>query len=263
MLSMTMPLSRCVFSFLALLLASLLAAACGDSTSSSGELGRLRYTLVTDYDVPQSELTEARIVARHEQTIQVSLTFKGRQDVEHPADIRHALTSTTGAEIETLTSGSEEPPGFEIRADNPGLYTVESKVGEELIDRIQLRFEAPVGFELICNLRAPGTSAFVPVQTDVGPIPCQEGSQITLDAAPLGADQNRLAGRIQTTIRYTPTWAAVPGVGVLAASEEHVWAASGQANFYFIEPALVTFTVTDPVTSASGDATFDVAAIPH
>lgn len=263
MISTTMPRRRSVLSFLALLVASLGAAACGDSTSSSGELGRLRYTLVTDYDVPQAELTDARIVAHHEQTIQVSLTFKGRQDVENPGEIRHALASASGARVENLASGDEEPPAFEILVDNPGLYTVESKVGEELIDRIQLRFEAPVGFDLICNLRAPGGSVFVSVQTDAGAISCQEGSQITLDAAPLGADQNRLAGRIQTTIRYTPTWAAVPGVGVLAASEQHVWAASGQANFYFIEPALVTFTVTDPVTDASGDATFDVAAIPH
>ena len=43
--------------------------------------------------------------------------------------------------------------------------------------------------------------------------------------------------------------------------EDAVWTASGDVNFYFIEPATVVFTVTDPVSLAQGTITFDVTPV--
>jgi hypothetical protein len=235
------------------------SAGCVDITSSTGQEGRLLYSLSTDYDVPQGELTDARIVTRHEQYITVQLTALGRQELESPHLIQHRVVPAEGVTITGGTAYEGAPPDFRIEVSEPGVYTVESTEAGELVDRIALTFAALGGFELATMVRAPWGESFDRATGD--PIVVQEGSQVTFQPIPVDEAGQRLAGDLSTTIAVEPEWAVVPGQGVISAWEGGVWSVKGEINFYFIEPTLVTFIVTDPVSGATGEQVFDVTPV--
>jgi hypothetical protein len=236
-----------------------MSAGCVDVTSSTGDKGRLLYSLSTDYDVPQGELTDARIVTRHEQYIMVQLTALGRQELKSPHLLQHSVVPAEGVTITSGASGEGDPPDFRILVSDPGVYTVETTDGGELVDRIELTFAEVGGFELATMVRAPWAEGFDTAGGD--PILVEEGSQVTFQPVPLDLEGQRLAGDLSTTIAVDPEWAVVPGQGVIAAWENGVWSVKGEANFYFIEPTLVTFSVTDPVSGATGAQVFDVTPV--
>jgi hypothetical protein len=236
-----------------------MSAGCVDVTSSTGDKGRLIYSLSTDYDVPQRELIDARIVTRHEQRISVGLTALGRQELENPHLIQHRVVPAEGVTIISGGSYDGVPPDFRILVAEPGAYTVESTEADELVDRITLTFAELGGFQLATMVRAPWGDGFDRASGD--PIVVQEGSQVTFQPIPVDAAGQRLAGELSTTITVDPEWAVVPGQGVIASWEGGVWSVKGEINFYFIEPTLVTFSVTDPVSGATGDQVFDVTPV--
>jgi hypothetical protein len=232
---------------------------CQDLTSSTGAKGRLIYSLFTEYDVPERELTEARLVTGHEQRLLVSLTPRGRQEVEMPGQIQHTVLPAQGVFLTNEGGGEDTPPGMRILVSTPGIYTIQSRIGSELVDRIDLTFEEPAGFELLTHVRAPWEQDFQRASGD--PIAVEEGAQVTFQAVPLDGAGQRLAGDMTTDMAVDPIWTVVPGQGVIEAYENGVWTVGGAVNFYFIEPGLVTFTVIDPVSGATGEQVFDVAPV--
>jgi hypothetical protein len=232
---------------------------CVDVTSSIGEEGRLLYSLSTDYDVPQGDLTDARIVTRHEQYIAVQLTALGRKELDTAQLIQHRVVPAEGVTITQGTGYDGDPADFSILVAEPGVYVVESSDGGELVDRIELTFAEVGGFQLATMVRAPWGEGFDTAAGD--PIAVEEGSQVTFQPIPVDQAGQRLAGDLSTTVAVDPEWAVVPGQGVLATWENGVWSVDGEINFYFIEPTLVTFIVTDPVSGATGEQVFDVTPI--
>lgn len=243
-----------------LLVATVALTGCGDSTSSVGELGRLRYLLFTDYEVPEAQLDEARIVTGHTQRIELDMTSKGHDDISRPEGVRHLVNPAGDTEIRTLGSSEGFVPDFDLRVGEPGTYVVSSTLDGNEVDRIKLTFEAPASFDLLLKSRAPYASDFEPVELDAT-TELAEGSQLTIDAAPLDADGRRLAGIMGNDITIEPSWIAVPGVGVIESYENGIWTSEGQANFYFVEPGEATVTVKDPVSGASRSTKFTVTPI--
>lgn len=232
---------------------------CNDLTSSAGAEGKLVYSLFTDYDVPEGQLTDARLVTGHEQRLLVGLTARGRQEVATPGSIQHTVLPAEGVLVSNQGGSEDSPPDLRILVSTPGVYTLESHIGGELVDRITLTFEEPADFDLLAHVRAPWGEDFQAASGD--PIAVEEGSQITFQAVPLDAAGQRLAGDMTTDIAVDPSWAVVPGEGVVETYENGVWTVGGEIDFYFIEPGLVTFSVSDPVSGATGEQVFDVAPV--
>jgi hypothetical protein len=237
----------------------LFATACGDWTSSMGEEGRLYYTLYTEYETPQAELRDAKIVTGHLQRIDVSLTAKGYRDIDSPGSIAHSARPDQGVSI-TGEGGSESsPPDIRILVDDPGRYTIESRADGEVVDWIELQFEMPETFQLISLVRPPWGEDFLTMTGD--PIQVEEGSQVAFQPVPEDGQGQRLAGDMTTELGVEPDWAVVPGMSVGNVYEDGYWSIAGEANFYFIDPGIVTFTVTDPVSGATGEQTFEVTPV--
>ncbi len=240
------------------------AVGCGDWTSATGNEGRLRYTLYTRYEVPEADLTAARIVTGHRQWIDVSLTAKGRDEIERPSQVVHSAVPSDGVLIGSERIGDasddiEAVPDFHVLVASPGEYRIESHEGGDRVDWIELRFEEPAGFDLVAQVRAPWEDSWTTASSST--VTVEEGSQVTFQAAPTDDAGRRLAGDMTTELAVDPEWAVVPGVGVVEAWEDGIWTVSGEVNFYFIDPGTVTFTVTDPVSGASGDQVFEVQPV--
>ncbi|MEM9490628.1 MAG: hypothetical protein AAGC55_15890, partial [Myxococcota bacterium] len=199
------------------------------------------YTLFTDYGVPESQLTDARIVTGHQQRLEVSLTAQGRLDVLQPDRVRHDVVPPNPDILISQDSSTElSVPDVLITVSEPGTYVLESTEDGELVDRIELTFERPGSFQLITQLRDPWTENFIEAEGEI--ITVEEGAQITFQAIPLDPGGQRLAGDMQTTISLDPMYMAVPGQGVIDTFEGGVWSVQGDVNFYFIEPGSATFT---------------------
>lgn len=250
---------RFLLSSCTLALCTGLLSGCVDAISSTGQEGLLVYSLYTEYDVPEIELTDARIVTGHEQRLTVHLTTEGRERVASTAIIQHTVLPDVGVTMIEEGGAAGEPPDLRILVSEPGVYTVESRADGEVVDSIDLTFEEPAGIELLAHVRPPWGTEFQPTSGDL--IAIEEGSQVTFQAAPLDADGRRLAGDLTTSLTVDPSWAVVPGEGVVETYENGVWTVAGEVSFYFIDPTPVTFTVADPVSGASGEQRFDVAPI--
>lgn len=240
---------------LAMLLVSALVIGCGDVTSATGDQGKLRFSLGTDFEVPESNLRDATIVARHTQRINVDFTGRGRKQIEDPLAIRYEISSGTA----TPVGGSESsPPSLNVNVVDSGEVRLRALVDGEEIDGITLQFEQPDSLELSVRVREPWGDDLDTVATGV-PTTVQEGSQITFVPIPLGVDGSRLAGEISTESSVDDRSAVVPGQSLIGVYEDGVWRVNGNIEFYLIDPTDgVTFTVTDTVTGAIGQHTFIV-----
>ncbi len=239
---------------------ALLAGCYQDKTSATGDMGRIVYSLYTDYDVPESDLRQARIITGHTQRLDLDLTDRGERDIPHPDLLRHRLTPSQGASV-TTEVGSGSPPSVwvDVTVQEPGAYTLESLLDDRVMDRVDLQFERLDGFQMIVKVRAPWTGHFDRVSGD--PITVGEGSQMVLEPVPVDASGDRLAGDMSTLVSVEPRWAVTPGRDVLFDTEHSMWSFRGAIDFYFIEPGPVTFTVSDPVVDASSQQRFDVTPV--
>ncbi len=208
----------------------LLAGCYQDKTSATGEMGRIVYTLYTDYDVPGSDLRQARIVTGHAQTLWLDLTDRGKQDIPQPELLEHRMTPPEGTTV--LTHADEDSPSsvsVEVTVDAPGDYTLESTLDGRVMDRVDLRFERPAGFEVIVKVREPWTGHFDRVSGD--PIAVGEGSQVVLEPVPVDEGGERLAGDVSTLVAVDPQWAVTPGRDVLFDTEYSMWSFRGAIDF--------------------------------
>ena len=230
--------------------------ACGDSTSAEGDQGLLGFTLVTDYDV-QSDLRQATIVAGHRQELDVELTHEGSRRISDPTALVYAATPT--AELEALPIGNDVPD-LGLRVDAPGRYRIDALVDGVAVDGIDLEFDSTASIELVVRVRVPWEEDFTEVPADEV-TRVIEGTQAAFLPIPLDAAGERLAGVVETEGAVDPRWSVVPGASLGGLYEDGYWTVSGEIDFYFIEPADTTITITDPVSGGSGQHQFVVEPV--
>ena len=120
-----------------------LIACGGDVLLTTGELGRINYTLETNYQMGDINLSEAKLATGYPQEISASLTIQGWKLVEdEPYLIYHSSPDAVDLDSESLLDGIGVP-GLSIQTETPGTYLVESKKEDELIDQIHLEFVKP------------------------------------------------------------------------------------------------------------------------
>ncbi len=251
-----------------LLPALLLLAACGvDSATANGELGRMQFTLISDYYLSEHDLTDASLVTGHEQYFGVELTGDGEDLAGHEADeIEYVVVPEDGASLSQPgpddDSGEDDgdaelPPNFQITVTDPGDYQVEARLRGETFDRITLGFDTPASLELVLYVREPWAQEFQDL-AGAGPFTVREGSQLAWLPVPLGTTGDRLLGDIEATMSADPSEAVVPAANVEHVNEDEVQTFFRADSLYFIEPGDVMVTVTDIANPAVGEVLFTV-----
>lgn len=236
-----------------------LLAGCGDLTSAESDQGLLRFTLVTDYEVPEGDLRDATIVAGHWQRFDVDLTQKGAAEIDDPSALTYE--AAPNATVELSDSGDEDdPPDMRILVDGAAPVRIDALIDGAEIDGIDFDFDEAASLELSVRVRTPWEGDFDAVPTGETTT-VTEGSQATFLPIPLDAAGDRLAGDIETEVTADPQWAVVPGVNVNGVWEDGYWTSSGEIDFYFIDPADVTITVTDTVSGGQGEHRFTVEPV--
>lgn len=240
-----------------------LLAACGDVTSAEGELGRLRYSLVTAYVVEEGSLDEVRVVTGHPQRYHVDLTDKGEKKASDDAwRISHDLDPSGGVTVEVDESdeGDDWAPDFTATVTEPGEYEIQSTLDGEEFDYLGVTYAEPKRMQIIKWLRAPGAEDFDKIESN-RTITVSEGAQATFLPIPKDGDGTRLVGDIETELTFSPETAAVRGENVRGVWEQDVWSSPNPVNIYFIEPGEMTVTITDPVHGLSETVAFEVTPI--
>jgi len=229
---------------------------CGDLTDATGDQGRLKFTLATDYEV-DGALDEVNVVAGHPQTLSVDLTAKGEDDIPEPDELTYRIEPSVGTSISGVGGIGDQPPDLELLVTQPGRYKIRAISKGKEVDSLSLSFDTSSALELVVKARAPFQSDFVDVSDDeVSKV--DEGTQVAFLPIPLDDKGERLAGRIETSAVADPSNRVVPGSDINGVYEQNVWTGSGKIEFYFIDPGTVTVTVTDVVTKAKGAHSFDV-----
>ncbi len=244
---------------LGLLQATLLAClciGCGDVTSSTGELGRIQYSLYTYYEIPSGELTEVSIVTGHTQTISTDLTEKGEGDVDEPGDIEHHVSGD--AILEQGESEADVPTIF-VNAPSPGDYTIESYLDGALFDTITLWFDTPVELDAVTWLREPNHDEFEKSQANTPVVP--EGTQVAYVPYPLDAAGDRIAGVFAASMSADPASSVVTAYELDGIYEDGIWGHEEQASVYFIEPGQITLTMSDEVNGVQFEQSFEVEPV--
>jgi len=235
-----------------------LLTACGDLTSAEGDEGLLRFTLVTDFEVPESDLRDATIVAGHWQSLDVELTSLGREEIEDAGALTYEVSPSV--DVQPEGGGDDDPPDLRLLANEPGTVRIDALEAGVVVDGIDLQFDEAASLELSVRVRIPWEEDFVVVPTGETTTVI-EGSQATFLPIPLDASGDRLAGDIETEVTADPRWSVVPGVSLGGVYEDGYWTVSGEIDFYFIEPAQTTITVTDTVSGGQGQHTFMVEPV--
>ena len=243
---------------LASLAVALVVTGCGDSSTSTGQLGRLDYSLHSDFLVDGTALVGTSILTGHPQWITVRLTDSGEGDASTPEDIVHTATPAEGVTIET-SEASDDPGDITITVTEPGDYVIESMLDGAVFDWITLTFDAPSTMGLVTWIRGPNGEDFS--EATGSPIAVSEGTQAAFVPIPLDAVGDRIAGDFVPEITASPEWAVVTGINVLGIYEQNVVVARSPASVYFIEPGLIDITIADAVNGVDGVASFDVAPV--
>jgi hypothetical protein len=242
--------------------ALLFGTGCGDLIGAIGDEGKLEFYLVTDYELEETDLRDAVIVAGHEQRIDISLTSKGNEEIEDARDLEYRMVPSAGWSIEPLTGEATEndPPDMHIVVSEPGVYEFQAMHGDEVFDSLELEFEDSNALELSVRVRSPWGENFDTVPTGQTSV-VEEGSQATFLAIPLGATGNRLAGDLEVEARADPIELVVPGESIGGVYEDGYWLIKGAIDFYFINPGEVTISLEDTVSGAIGSHDFTIEPI--
>ncbi|GDX81005.1 hypothetical protein LBMAG42_28160 [Deltaproteobacteria bacterium] len=243
---------------------------CGvDSATANGELGRMTFTLVSDYYVDETELTESSIVTGHEQFFGVELTEDGQNDADTQADeIEYVVTPDDGVTISQ--SGPDRDAGnddqdaeiagnFDIKVRDPGEYQLEARLNGETFDRIQLTFDRPNELELTTFLRSPGEDDFRKHTGDGATV--EAGTQLAWLPIPLDINGERLLGDIEAEMSASPENMVVEAVNVEHVNEDEVQTFFGAPSLYFINVGEVAITIGDTENPAVGVANFTVTEL--
>ena len=251
---------RLVATLTALALLGVTTTACGDITSATGELGRVNYTLHSNYVVQEALLTDVGIITGHPQHIGTRLTDAGENRAgDDGEEITHEVSPAEGVTLETQESGDDEIPDFVVTVDDAGEYTFESYLDGELFDRIDLVFETPVELELLTRVRIPYSDDWDTLND--GEELVEEGSQVAFLPIPLNEEGERIAGDFDVVVEADPEWAVAPAYNIVGVYEQNIVGSASPVSIYFIEPGEVTVTLTDTVNGTSASWQFDVLPV--
>jgi hypothetical protein len=247
--------------FLAYALTALSLAACGDLNVADGELSRVTYALHSDYLTENVALTEVSLITGHVQPISTGLTLEGRTVAgDKAALIEHVATPGSGVEITHHASFSNhEIRSFDLEVTTPGTITVAGLLDGEVFDQIQLTFDTPSDLELVTRTRAPYSDDWEDLDDDETLV--AEGSQVAFLPIPLDASGARLAGNFEVDVQAEPSWAVSPSWNVLGVYEQSIIGSPSPVSLYFIEPGLVTVTLTDLANGVSATRHFEVLPV--
>ena len=219
--------------------------ACKDKVSASGELGRINYTLSSNFSLETEDLNETQLVTGYPQDFTASLTLDGWKMVENDSMlIYHTSPDDVELESETLLDGVMGVPGFSIQSGSEGTFLVESYLQDELIDQIHLEFVKPDEISLISWIRGPESQEFT--QEEGSDISVQLGSQAAFVPIPK-ADGKRIVGDIEVDLTIDPPTAAVVGYNISNVSEDGVESSDSPPSIYFVETGEVSIGATDVV----------------
>lgn len=234
---------------------------CGkvQEAEGSGGNGLLSYSISADYDIPDT-LSEARLATRIRQVVRVSLTDRGKSDVEKPWLILHEADPNDGVTVETVgasdVDGAEHPGQAMITVTNPGEYKVISKLDGTTVDYITLTFADIATIDVSCRVREPYGTEWVDREETVVETP--QGSQIEVSVVPKtsASETAILSSGVETMIEVTadPTNHVAPETEPTWADSTHIMGVT--ARFYLILSGEVTFTVTEPLSQAKGGKKF-------
>ncbi len=230
---------------------------CGDTTAGTGDRGRVVYELDTHYLSKSSSLKEVDILTGYAQTIRTRLTQEGARAVESPATLTHRVKPSQGVELEVVEDGYDVQD-VRIRVSVPGDYSLETRQGGALFDRISLQFDKPESLEVITWVRRSMDSAFGQVGSE-GRIQVDEGTQVTVIPVPKGAEGKRILGDFEAEITGSPSWAVVAARNIMGVYEQWVWSSGEPVNLVFIEPGEVEVKVRDAVNDVERTLLFTVA----
>ncbi len=237
---------------------ALLLVGCGDINRSTGEFGRLQYSLHSDFLVDGSELVGQSILTGHPQVIDLELTVAGEEAGSNFEEMTHTATPSAGVTIEALNPDGDVG-NFTVTVEQPGTYTIESTLGGSLFDRINLTFDVPASLSVVTWVRPPNADDFD--EASGSPVQVDEGAQAAFVPIPLDSAGDRIAGDFVPEMAATPDWAVVRGINVIGIYEQNVVVARSPASVYFIEPGPIALTLTDVPNGVSASVDFEVTPV--
>ena len=240
---------------------SLSLIGCGDLVSGTGEFGKVNYSLYTVYQSETSSITESKLLVGHPQKVMTELTLRGSRDVETPSTLTHIITPAQDAQLVTVDDGFDVPD-VRVTVSTSGDYTLETRLGEQLFDRINLSFARPDHLDIITWVRLADDTSFQKVSTS-GSIMVSEGTQVSVIPVPIAADGERIMGDFEVDITANPARAMVATENIFGAYEQGVTSSPDPASLVFIEPGEVEVTVRDTVNDVEGTLYFSVAPMPQ
>ncbi len=228
--------------------------ACGDMSESTGELGRVEYSLHTDVITDGSSLSGALLVAGHPLNIQTALTEDGAREAgRHPERLRHRFDDAS-VQVENETN-DDEIADLVITAEAGIDGDLETVQDGEVFDYLPLSFREPDDLGAITFVRGPMDDEMEEVDGAAHTV--VEGGSATLLGFPK-RDGERLVGDIRPELTLEPEGIAVPDFDVAVTVEQGAYGAISPYTVVFIEPGEVTATLTDPVWGVTVTRTFTV-----
>jgi hypothetical protein len=226
----------------------------GVTTGSNGALGRLSYSLYTDYETDQDELTALPLLTGYRHDLHVDLTPQGEKDAN--GDEHLIVHRGPGVESER---GEDEGyvPSLSVQVDAPGSSTIESMLHGVLFDRLVLKYDDPTHLDVVTWIREPWAEEWAQVN---GPLVVSEGTQVSFLAIPM-ADDVRLGGEFTAEITVDDPALAVADAQILAIQEGGMTGGVDPESFYTIEPGTATFTFRDPVHGVEATRVVEIEPI--
>ena len=226
--------------------------------TDTGELGNILYTLETDYKMDGLELTEAKIATGYPQRLSASLTPSGWKTVgDEPFLVFHTSADETNltVESETILDGEMGVPGFTVKGNAAGAFTVESKLKDEVVDYIALNFVTPTDVSVLSWVRGPNSEDFSEQEGEN--IAVAVGSQAAFIPIP-EFEGERIIGDLEVEISIEPPEAAVEGYNIESVQEGGVTASSNPASVYFVQEGDVQVCAKDIVNDVESCQNFTV-----
>lgn len=233
------------------------AVGCGDSVANQGNLGNLVYTLFTQYEIEESELSAVSLITGVQHRIVV--TQAPGADIKQRSTIQHVLFPAGDTEITTDTPTDDSSVGDALLTINiPGKYTLQSWKDTELVDYIVLNFVQASDLRVVIFLKTPESQEFAHAAGDFLTVPLW--TQATFLAAPVDADDNDLVGDIGLEVSTEPQDSLIRLSNLISVTEMDVWESAYPINMLFVETGTIQVTFTEPLTGLSKMLTFNVTA---
>lgn len=231
------------------------AIGCGDSVANRGNLGNLVYTLFTQYEIEETELSAVSLITGVQHRIVV--TGAPGADIKQRSTISHILSPANDNEIVTDTPTDDASIGDALVTVNlPGTYTLQSWKETELVDYIVLKFVEASDLRVVIFLKLPESQKFAHAAGDFLTVPLW--TQATFLAAPVDADGNDLVGDIGLEIATSPQDSLIRLSNLISVTEMDVWESAYPINMLFVETGTIQVTFTEPLTGLSKVLTFNV-----